>query len=59
MEDEKLDSLDDNDSKINQHLENIKSGLEITGKKVMDGTSKAIDASSKWTSEGANIVVEK
>jgi len=53
MEDENQESLNDNDSNLNQHLENIKSGLEITGKKVMEHTSKAIDATSKWTSEMA------
>ena len=59
MEDDKSDSLKKNESKINQHLEKIKSGLEITGKKVIDSSSKAVDATSKWTSDLTGKAIEK
>jgi len=59
MEDKKEESLNDDNSKINQHLDKIKSGLETTRKKVVKTSKKAVEVTSKLTSDAVGKVVEK
>ena len=56
---EKNQDSNDEDSAFKNHIDKIKSGLDSTGKIVVESSKKAINASANWTSEIAGKITEK
>ena len=56
---EKNQDSNDEDSAFKNQIDKIKSGLDSTGKIVVESSKKAINASANWTSEIAGKITEK